>query len=213
MPVCAAACCCISCRYSLLWERMWRNSSRAVSVPGAITVPFPSCAGGMGTSICCSVCTSPVQSSRVEARVYTGFSCGSSAVSFLMRETWFNPVLSWAASRGLILPAAALEISRSISPTWESSLRSLPASSHCSSRDDTTLWRSSMAVLSRRGMTSHCRSNLAPMGVLVLSMTSIRLAPFWLFSGRGKSSRLRILYLSSHICCSLSMRCMVHRWP
>ncbi len=111
---------------------------------------------------------------------------------------------SCTTSRGVIRPAATLDISRSRSPVCSSCSRRSSLSPGFLKKYSTQSSRSLMSWGSFNGNVTHRRSIRAPIGLTVLSITSSRLFPS--SPNEQSNSRLRMVNLSRRTNVSSSIR-------
>ncbi len=173
-------------------SRTARSSSSDLEYPTRTTPPSPSEAGASG-SMAASIrsATSAKGSSRA-CRAASGALSGSPRASATVGIRRSEPA-SAKRSRGVARPAPAFAASRSRSE--------IPFKASRSRRRRLTSWYSSSTASKRRRMASsspsgrstHPRSNRAPIGVSVRSMTESRVAPPSGCIGRTTSRFRRVI--------------------
>ena len=135
-----------------------------------------------------------------------------------------NAVFSCTTSRGVTLPTATFDIMRSKSPTLCSCSSIICLKFGALKKYSTTLRRSLMCLTSFSGNTTHLRSILPPIGVMVRSMTLSSDLPSSCMGCRSSSERMvnlsSLTYLSSSmrfsevmwfmlVCCVSSRYCII----
>ena len=181
-------------------SRRSRSSSSSASKPARMVPPSTSVAGGRSES----------PSPNVLATSARRSSCSSTCASALLRSRCARPVRplntsgsrcsesrSAPSSRGVARPAAARPARRSRSRTPSSASRTRARPRPSSNATVTASSRWSMAAESARGVSTQDLRSRAPIGVMVESRVSRRVASLVPARRGSTSSRFRVVISSS----------------